>query len=224
MATMRNPGILNVAQRAPSLAALTDEGVDVLVVGGGITGAGAALDAATRGLKVGLIERADLAAGASSKSSKLIHGGLRYLEMGDLGLVREGLRERELLLRRVAPHLVAPVPFLWPLRHRGWERIYLGTGLILYDTLGGARSVPRHRHLTRRGALAVAPALSGETLTGAVQFYDGAEDDARMVVAVARTAASFGAHVVTRVRARTLRQTAGRITGAEIRDEDTGET
>src|SRR5947209_3458339 len=224
MATMRNPGILNVAQRAPSLAAVTHEGVDLLVVGGGITGAGAALDAAARGLTVGIVERADLAAGASSKSSKLIHGGLRYLEMGDLGLVREGLRERELLLTRLAPHLVEPVPFLWPLRHRGWERMYLGTGLILYDTLGGARSVPRHRHLTRRGALAVAPALNGETLTGAVQFYDAAEDDARMVVAVARTAASFGAHVLTRVRACALRQTADRVTGAEIRDEDTGET
>ena len=101
-------------------------GLDLLVVGGGITGAGAALDAATRGLKVGLVEAADLASGASSKSSKLIHGGLRYLEMGDVGLVREALRERELLLTRLAPHLVSPVPFLWPLRGPGWERLYLG--------------------------------------------------------------------------------------------------
>ncbi|HWF73417.1 MAG TPA: FAD-dependent oxidoreductase, partial [Solirubrobacteraceae bacterium] len=156
-------------------------GLDLLVVGGGITGAGAALDAATRGLKVGLVEAADLASGASSKSSKLIHGGLRYLEMGDIGLVREALRERELLLTRLAPHLLAPVPFLWPLRRRGWERLYLGAGLVLYDTLGGARSVPRHRHLGRRGALAEAPGLNATGVVGAVQFYDAAEDDARMV-------------------------------------------
>ena len=116
--------------------------LDVLVIGGGITGAGAALDAATRGLDVGLIEARDYASGTSSKSSKLIHGGLRYLEMLDFGLVREALRERELLLTRLAPHLVKPVPFLWPLTHRGWERVYLGAGLALYDRLGGARSVP----------------------------------------------------------------------------------
>src|SRR5579872_3766956 len=142
-----------------ALERMASEELDLLVVGGGITGAGAALDAASRGLRVGLIEAADLASGASSKSSKLIHGGLRYLEMGDIGLVRESLRERELLLTRLAPHLVRPVPFLWPLRHRGWERLYLGAGLILYDTLGGARSVPRHRHLSRRGARAAAPGL-----------------------------------------------------------------
>src|ERR1700738_2128006 len=127
------------------------EGCAARGVGGGITGAGAALDAAARGLAVGLVEASDLASGTSSKSSKLIHGGLRYLEMGDVRLVREALRERELLLTRLAPHLVRPVPFLWPLRRRGWERLYLGAGLALYDTLGGARSVPRHRHLTRRG-------------------------------------------------------------------------
>ena len=147
-----------------------------------------------------LVEARDLASGTSSASSKLIHGGLRYLEMGDVALVREALRERELLLTKLAPHLVAPVPFLWPLRGRGWERAYLGAGLALYDTLGGARSVPRHRHLSRRGALAAAPALRPDALVGAVQFHDAAEDDARMVVAVARTAAAHGAHVATRVR------------------------
>ena len=127
----------SVMQTAPSIppsrrraleAAASGE-LDVLIVGGGITGAGAALDAATRGLRVGLVEARDLAAGTSSASSKLIHGGLRYLEMGDIGLVREALRERELLLTRIAPHLVEPVPFLWPLRGRGWERAYLGAGL-----------------------------------------------------------------------------------------------
>jgi glycerol-3-phosphate dehydrogenase len=198
--------------------------LDLLVVGGGITGAGAALDAATRGLKVGLVEAEDLASGTSSKSSKLIHGGLRYLEMGDLALVREGLRERELLLTRLAPHLVRPVPFLWPLRRRGWERLYLGAGLALYDTLGGARSVPRHRHLTRRRVLAEAPALSGEGIVGAVQFYDAAEDDARMVLAVARTAAAHGALVATRARVRGLLRSGEGVTGAVVHDLQTGET
>ena len=199
-------------------------GLDLLVVGGGITGTGAALDAAARGLSVGLVEASDLASGTSSKSSKLIHGGLRYLEMGDVRLVREALRERELLLTRLAPHLVRPVPFLWPLRRRAWERVYLGAGLALYDTLGGARSVPRHRHLTRRGALARAPALRRDGLVGAVQFFDAAEDDARMVVAVARTAAARGAHLATRARVQRLLRQGDRVTGAEVLDAETGET
>jgi glycerol-3-phosphate dehydrogenase len=212
-------GALDAASRRRAIEAATSGDLDVLVVGGGITGAGAALDAATRGLRVALVEARDLAAGTSSASSKLIHGGLRYLEMGDLGLVREALRERELLLTRLAPHLVAPVPFLWPLRGRGWERAYLGAGLILYDTIGGARSVPRHRHLTKRGALQVAPALRPDALVGAVQFHDAAEDDARMVVAVARTAAAHGAHVATRVRVAGFRGP-GEV---EALDEETGE-
>jgi glycerol-3-phosphate dehydrogenase len=218
----RPRGALDAASRGEALAAMAAGGLDLLVVGGGITGAGAALDAAVRGLKVGLVEASDLAAGASSKSSKLIHGGLRYLEMGDVGLVREALRERELLLTRLAPHLVSPVPFLWPLRRRGSERLYLGAGLVLYDTLGGARSVPRHRHLSRSGALAAAPALSANGVVGAVQFFDAAEDDARMVVAVARTAASHGAQVVTRARVVELLRDGDRVTGASVRDEESG--
>ena len=139
--------------------------------------------------------------------------------MGDIGLVREALRERELLLTRLAPHLVAPVPFLWPLRGRGWERAYLGAGLVLYDTIGGARSVPRHRHLSRHGALATAPALRPDALVGAVRFHDAAEDDARMVAVVARTAAAHGAHVATRVRVTGFRRP-GEV---EAVDEETGE-
>ena len=191
---------LDPAARRRALEALTSGELDVIVVGGGITGAGAALDAATRGLRVGLVEARDLASGTSSTSSKVIHGGLRYLEMGDIRLVREALRERELLLTRIAPHLVRPLPFLWPLRGRAWERAYLGAGLLLYDTIGGARSVPRHRHLGRRQALAVAPGLRSDALVGAVQFHDAAEDDARMVAVVARTAAAHGASIATRVR------------------------
>src|SRR4051794_21789079 len=216
-------GGLSPAARAAALDAARSGELDLLVVGGGITGAGAALDAATRGVRVGLVEADDLASGASSASSKLIHGGLRYLEMGDFGLVREALRERELLLTRTAPHLVSPVPFLWPLRGRAWERAYLGAGLALYDTLGGARSVPRHRHLTRSGALAAAPALRPDALVGAVQFHDAAEDDARMVVEVARTAAGFGAQIATRLRVAGFLRAGGRVTGVEAVDEETGE-
>ena len=193
-------GALDSASRRRALEALGSGELDVLIIGGGITGTGAALDAATRGLRVGLVEARDFAAGTSSASSKLIHGGLRYLEMGDIRLVREALRERELLLTRTAPHLVAPVPFLWPLHGRGWERAYLGAGLLLYDTIGGARSVPRHRHLSRCGALAEAPALRPGALVGAVQFHDALEDDAKMTAAVARTAAAHGAQLATRVR------------------------
>ncbi|MEA2293389.1 MAG: glycerol-3-phosphate dehydrogenase [Solirubrobacteraceae bacterium] len=210
---------LDAATRRRALDAMGSGDLDLLVVGGGITGSGAALDAATRGLRVGLVEARDLAAGTSSASSKVIHGGLRYLEMGDFGLVREALRERQLLLTRIAPHLVSPLPFLWPLRGRGWERAYLGAGLVLYDGIGGARSVPRHRHLSRRGALAAAPALRRDALVGGVQFYDAAEDDARMVAVVARTAAAHGAHVATRVRVTGL----PRRGEVDAVDEETGE-
>jgi glycerol-3-phosphate dehydrogenase len=217
-------GVLNAHQRQLALEHMASGELDLLVVGGGITGAGAALDAALRGLRVGLVEAADLASGASSKSSKLIHGGLRYLEMGDIGLVREGLRERELLLTRLAPHLVRPVPFLWPLRHRVWERAYMGAGMILYDTLGGSRSVPRHRHLSRRGTRAEAPGLRMDGIAGAIQFYDAAEDDARMVAVVARTAAAHGADIVTRARATELLRSGPRVMGAQVLDGESGET
>ena len=165
-------GALDPAARAAALARMRHERFDLLVVGGGITGAGIALDAASRGLSVALVEARDLAAGTSSRSSKLIHGGLRYLEMLDFGLVREALRERRLLLTRVAPHLVRPVPFLFPLRHRIWERPYMGAGLLLYDSMGGARHVPRARHVSKRAALASAPALRPDALVGAVRFHD----------------------------------------------------
>ncbi len=213
-------GRLDAAARRRALEATGAGELDLLVIGGGITGVGTALDAVTRGLRVALVEARDVAAGTSSASSKLIHGGLRYLEMGHIGLVREALRERELLLTRLAPHLVAPVPFLWPLRGGGWERAYLGAGLALYDTIGGARSVPRHRHLSRRGALAAAPALRPEALVGAVQFHDAAEDDARMVAVVARTAAAHGAHLATRVQVTGFRS-AGEV---EAVDDESGET
>ena len=175
----------------------------MLVVGGGVVGAGAALDAVTRGLTVGLVEQRDLASGTSSRSSKLVHGGLRYLEMFDFGLVREALEERGLLLTRLAPHLVRPVPFLYPLHHT-WERPYVGAGLALYDTLATLgrydMGVPRHRHLFRRQLARVAPDLRPDVLTGAIRFYDCQVDDARLVMTLARTAARYGAQVATRTR------------------------
>ncbi len=213
-----DPGVLSPGHRQRSLARMAGQAFDIVVVGGGVTGTGAALDAATRGLSVALIEARDYAAGASSKSSKLIHGGLRYLEMLDFGLVREALRERRLLLTRLAPHLVRPVPFLWPLTHRGWERPYVGAGLLLYDTIGGRKAVPRARHLSRTGALRLAPALNPEAFVGAVQFYDAQEDDARMVAFLARTAAAHGAALATNVRMDRLALDGGRVTGVLARD------
>src|SRR5258708_2498755 len=209
---------LSPRHRARSRERMDSEVFDLVVVGGGVTGTGAALDAATRGLSVALIEARDYAAGASSKSSKLIHGGLRYLEMLDFGLVREALTERGLLLTRPAPHLVGPVPVLWPLTHRVWERPYVGAGLLLYDTMGGRRAVPRARHLSRTGALALAPALRPDALVGGVQFYDAQEDDARMVACLARTAAANGAALATRVRMDSLVRRSGRVTGVRATD------
>jgi len=211
-------GVLSPAHRAWSRGRMERETFDVVVVGGGVTGCGAALDAATRGLSVALIEARDYAAGASSKSSKLIHGGLRYLEMLEFGLVREALRERRLLLTELAPHLVKPVPFLWPLTHRWWERPYLAAGLLLYDTMGGRRAVPRARHFTRAGALLIAPALNPAAFVGAVHFYDAQEDDARMVAVLARTAAAHGAALATNVRMDGLIVADGRVAGVRARD------
>ena len=216
-------GVLDARSRDASLQALAAGPLDVLVIGGGITGAGAALDAASRGLRVGLVESRDLAAGTSSRSSKLIHGGLRYLEQGDFKLVREALRERDLLVSRLAPHLVRPVPFLYPLYKKVVERPYVGAGLVLYDAMEGVkRPVPYHRHLTTRGALRRAPALRADRLAGAMVYYDAQVDDARYTMTVARTAARFGAIVVTRASATSLLRAGSQVTGAVVQDEETG--
>ena len=219
---------LSPAARAAALEAMASLELDVLVVGGGVVGAGSALDAATRGLTVGLVEARDFASGTSSRSSKLIHGGLRYLEMLDFRLVAEALQERGLLIDRLAPHLVRPVPFLYPLTHRVWERLYAGAGVALYDTLGllsgRARGVPHHRHLSRRGALKVFPSLRREALIGALQYYDAQVDDARHTLFVARTAAAYGAHVASRARVVGLLREGERVTGAQVRDLESGRT
>ena len=220
------PGALGPVARDVALAAMTGQAgeheLDVLVVGGGITGTGVALDAVTRGLSVGLLEQRDLASGTSSRSSKLIHGGLRYLEMMDFGLVREALQERGLLLTRLAPHLVSPVPFLYPLTKPVWERAYVGAGLALYDGMAKAgkydMGVPMHRHLTRRQVARMAPDFKAESIAGAIKYYDCQVDDARMVVAVARTAAKHGAHVATRVKVTGFLREGERVVGVTARD------
>ena len=227
---MSQPSALSPAARAAALDVLAGSGstageLDVLVVGGGIVGAGTALDAVTRGLSTGLIEQRDLASGTSSRSSKLIHGGLRYLEMFDFGLVREALEERGLLLTRLAPHLVRPVPFLYPL-HKTWERPYVGAGLLLYDAMAMAgkydMGVPKHRHLFRRQVARMAPDLRTEDLSGAIRYYDCQVDDARLVLAVTRTAAGHGAHVATRTQVTGFLREGERVVGVQARDLETG--
>lgn len=200
-------------------------GVDLLVVGGGVTGAGVALDASLRGLSVGLVEQRDFAAGTSSRSSKLVHGGLRYLEQLNFGLVREALRERTLLLETLAPHLVRPLPFLLPLRHRVWERPYVGAGLTLYDTLGGmSPAVPRHSHLSKSATLKACPSLRPDNLAGAIRYHDAQVDDARLTVELVRTAAAYGTQVLSAARVVSfLQDDDGRVRGARVLDAETGQ-
>ena len=203
-----------------------------MIVGGGVTGAGAAVDAASRGLSVALIEARDLAAGTSSRSSKLVHGGLRYLEQLDLGLVHEALQERGLLATRLAPHLVRPMPFLLPLPRRRWkagfERGYYGAGVALYDAfaglVSGERGMPLHRHLGSGAARRIFPSLRQDTVGGAIRYYDAQVDDARLVATLARTAASLGAVVVTSARATTFLRSAREVTGVRVEDVESGET
>ena len=212
---------LGPGSRATALDAMEVAELDVLVVGGGVTGAGAALDAVSRGLSTALLEQRDFASGTSSRSSKLVHGGLRYLEMFDFGLVHEALDERGLLLTRLAPHLVRPVPFLYPLHHR-WERPYVGAGLLLYDGMAMASKyamgLPRHRHLFRRQVARMAPDLRTDELTGAIRYYDCQVDDARLVMTVARTAAAYGAHVASRTRVTGFLREGDRVVGVRARD------
>jgi glycerol-3-phosphate dehydrogenase len=223
--TMTTNGKLDARDRDAALSRLADERFDILVIGGGITGAGAALDAASRGLRVALVETRDLASGTSSRSSKLIHGGLRYLEQRDFKLVYEALRERDLLVSKLAPHLVKPVSFLYPLYKKVVERPYVGAGLVLYDAMEGTRRpVPHHRHLSARSALKRAPGLAPDRLAGAMLYYDAQVDDARHTLTVARTAAAHSAVIATRVSAVGLLRAADgiRVTGARVRDTETG--
>ena len=200
--------------------------LQVLVIGGGVVGAGVALDAVTRGLSVGLVEARDFGSGTSSRSSKLIHGGLRYLEQFNIGLVREALTERALLLQRIAPHLVQPVSFLFPFTHHGWERAYIGAGVTAYDLLGVSRGqvrgLPVHRQLTKTGALRLAPALRRSALTGGLLYWDAQVDDARYVLDLVRTAAGYGAHAASRTQVIGMLREGERVAGVRAVDLESG--
>lgn len=203
--------------------------LDVLVIGGGVTGAGIALDAVSRGLSTAVVEAQDWSAGTSSRSSKLVHGGLRYLQMLDFKLVLEALSERDLLLTEIAPHLVRPLPFLYPLRHRVFERAFVGAGILLYDLLAsarrGRRALPFHRHLSRRGLTEKFPDFAQSAAVGAIEYWDANVDDSRYVLTVLRTAAAYGAHAAARTQVVELTKDAkGAVDGAVLMDLETGAT
>jgi len=208
-----------LAERDAALARLADEAWDLVVIGGGIVGSGVLLDATSRGLKAVLIEQDDLAVGTSSRSSRLIHGGLRYLEDLRFNLVREALRERSRLMQ-LAPHLVHLERFLFPVY--GWplfSRAFMGAGLTLYDLLGAARDGGRAHHLGSDAVAELVPPIRREGLRGGVTYSDGVEDDARYSITVARTAVDQGATVVTRTRATDLLTADdGSITGVKATD------
>ena len=210
---------LNPQQRAEDLSRLAKEHFDVLVIGGGINGVGVALDAVTRGLTVALVEGNDFASGTSSRSSKLIHGGLRYLEQYDFKLVREALHERELLVSSLAPHLVKPVAFLYPLHEKVKERTYVGAGLALYDALRGfKRALPGHKHLSQKTISEIAPSLRTDVVTGAIRYFDAQVDDARHTMMIARTAKRHGAAIITHAKVDSLIKKGKRVTGAVVSD------
>ncbi len=214
---------LGPLHRRDALRRLETEHLDVLVIGGGVTGIGCALDAAARGLTVAVVEQRDLASGTSSRSSKLIHGGLRYLQQFEFGLVREALSERNLLISQIAPHLINKVDFLYPLRNLG-ERLYAGIGIALYDLMAvrGGNSLPRHRHLSRKQVQSKAPGLARNAHKGAIVYSDAYVDDARYVVSVARTAAQFGASILTSTKVTDLISSEGRVCGALVKCLETG--
>ena len=223
---------LNAQTRAEAIsrlrAASAENPLDVLIVGGGVVGVGSALDAAARGMDVVLVEQRDLASGTSSRSSRLAHGGLRYLEQFEFGLVHEALTERGLLLDRLAPHLVRPVPFVFPVVNPVWERAYAGVGVALYDTLsrlgayGGA--MPRPKTLSKKKVKVVAPGLNEDAYGGAVTFYDAQIDDARHTMVTARTAAGRGAGIATGVKVVSLLRSPDgeRVIGARVRVSPSG--
>ncbi|SDT11144.1 glycerol-3-phosphate dehydrogenase/oxidase [Microlunatus soli] len=226
--------------RAAALQRLRDSNrpnqeLDILVIGGGVTGAGIALDAATRGLNTAVVEAQDWASGTSSKSSKLIHGGLRYLQMFDFKLVHEALVERGLLLSQLAPHLVKPVPFLYPLHNRVIERAYVEAGISLYDGLASIsrgtkvrgqrrRALPWHSYVSHRRLMQRFPGLDPKAAVGAIQYWDASVDDARFVADLVRTAQAYGAHPASRTQVSELIKDGDRVVGATLVDLETGDS
>ena len=213
--------------RLVSLERFEREVFDVLIIGGGITGAGLALDAAARGLKTALVEKRDFAAGTSSRSTKLIHGGLRYLEQFDVALVREALLERS-VLARIAPHQTEAFPFVIPIyadRQRNYDHpLIMRAGLFLYDLLAGRQNFAKHRRLSREEALRLAPQLDPRGLKGAFLYYDALTNDSRLVIEIVKAAHQDGAAIANYTRVESyLRDADGKITGARVLDELSGE-
>jgi glycerol-3-phosphate dehydrogenase len=200
---------------------MADGRLDVLVIGAGVSGAGAALDAASRGLRVGLLEQRDYASGTSSRSSKMFHGGLRYLESFSFGLVREALRERNLMINRLCPHMVSPTSFIYPLKHRFWERLYVGAGVFLYEILArlADNPLPWHQHLGRERLGRLSPDLDA---VGGVRYWDCVVDDARHTMTVARTAVANDAMAASSVRVTGFEFEKGHIVRARAVDLETG--
>jgi glycerol-3-phosphate dehydrogenase len=214
---------LSPSHRARTLQQLGQQELDVLVIGGGVVGAGAALDAVTRGLKVGLVEARDYASGTSSRSSKLFHGGLRYLEQFNFALVFEALKERRLVLNTLCPHLAKPVPFIYPLE-RVIDRGYVGMGIGVYDVMGAGRGVPgHHKHLSRKKTLESFPSGKGSAIRGAIRFYEGQVDDARHTMMISRTAADYGALCVNSTRVTEFLRESDRVVGVKATDLETGD-
>ena len=213
---------LSLATRESNLSALGEEPFDIVIVGAGITGAGVAREAAMRGMRVALVEKADFASGTSSRSSRLVHGGLRYLEHGDLHLVYESSRERRILLH-IAPHLVRPLRFLWPIfektRIPRWK---LRAGFLLYDALALFRNIAIHRSLGRETVLAEEPALRQAGLRGGVNYFDAATDDIRLTIANVRAAAEAGAVVVNHLEVRSMSKEGALVNGVSADDLLTG--
>jgi glycerol-3-phosphate dehydrogenase len=193
---------------------------DIVIVGGGATGLGVAVDAATRGLRTALLEAHDFAKGTSSRSTKLVHGGVRYLEQGDIPLVLEALRERG-LLHRNAPHLVHHLSFIVP-RYKWWEGPFFGIGLKVYDALAGRLNLARSKILSREETLSRIPNIEPEHLLGGVEYFDGQFDDSRLAITLAQTAVDHGACVLNYVPVTGIAKTAGMVDGVQCRDEETG--
>ncbi len=224
-ATFKAP--LNPEIRAAHLdqlrAATADSPLDLFIVGGGVNGAGAAFDAATRGLSVGIAEMNDWATGTSSRSSKLMHGGLRYLQMLDFKLVAEALRERDLLLTTTAPHLVKPISFVFPMKNH-LERGFIGSGIALYDAMQvGHRAVPMHRHLLPKKLEQHFRGLDPEKNKGAIEYYDAQMDDARLVMMLVRSAVNLGAAAATYTKVVSYLEDGGSVKGVRLKDLLTGE-
>ncbi|AZI58932.1 glycerol-3-phosphate dehydrogenase/oxidase [Nakamurella antarctica] len=214
---------LSPQSRREALDQMAAGELDVLVIGGGVVGAGAALDAASRGLKVGLVEARDYASGTSSRSSKLVHGGLRYLKQLNFRLVFEALRERSLILDTLAPHLARPVEFIYPLERRFIDRAWVGTGVGVYDILGAGRGVPSHlRHLGKKKTLEYFPGGKKGGIHGGIKFYEGQLDDARHTMMLSRTAASYGALCANSARVTGFLRNGDSVIGVHVKDLETG--